>query len=267
MGPTSWLELISSKIAPNPPNKENVGNLPTIRFPDKSKILARETAIQNSSGMESCILVFEISRVPSVLWPIHVGKCGPRMQDLKLAEVNLNGVFHVLSTNIVKELLESHKTSSLVRFVKWSSVIVPCRLFEFNRNSFKFVSSRIPTGTSPNSLLSLSRSVDKLLKCSNRAGILPANLLCCKCNSCNSSVGNLCNSRSSMPPLIRLFDNLSICSFFSFLKVDGTMPEKLLLSRNNDWMEVKFPTAAGIGPQIPQLYILRILRAGRSQAK
>ena len=49
------------------------------------------------------------------------------MQDLKPAEVKLNGVLHVLLTNIVTELPESHKFRRFVIFVKWSWVTIPCR--------------------------------------------------------------------------------------------------------------------------------------------
>lgn len=98
------------------------------------------------------MLVFEISRVPSVSWIIHAGNWGPRMQDLKPAEINWNGVHHVLLTSIVTELPDSHRCFRLVRFVKWSSVTVPCRLFESNHNSVKFVSFPMPTGISPDNL-------------------------------------------------------------------------------------------------------------------
>lgn len=145
--------------------------------------------------------------------------------------------------------------------MKWSSVIVPCRLFESNHNSSKFVSSCIPTGISPDSLLLLSLSMSKLLNCSSRSGRLPLRLL--QSNSWNSSVGNLWN-RSSMSPLMKLSDSWSSSSFFSFLKVDGTMPEKLFLLRLNNWMEVKFPTSSGIGPWIPQLLRSRYVSIGRS---
>jgi hypothetical protein len=55
------------------------------------------------------MLVFEISRASIVGWISQAGNWGPRMQELKPAEINLNGVYHVLLTFMVKELLEIHR--------------------------------------------------------------------------------------------------------------------------------------------------------------
>jgi hypothetical protein len=64
------------------------------------------------------MLVFEISSV-LIGWLLsHAGNRGPSTQELKPAEINLNGVFHVFSTLRVKELSDIQRCRREDIFVK-----------------------------------------------------------------------------------------------------------------------------------------------------